>query len=155
LLDGAIKEPGAMASDSGTAWMGIEHDSITRRKHTDGVGSERGQRMGHRRHGTDNAEGRILGQRQSVLARHGIGAKNFDARDAVADDFELLDLVQKSADPGFLKLHLPQRLGLRDTDSPDALDRFAPFIEPASLKFALSTQRSGHGGANIAEQSVL
>jgi hypothetical protein len=85
--------------------------------------------MGHRRDGTDDTEGGVVGKDQTVVARDVIRAQVVDARHLGNGFTQLGDLVVEPADLGLFELEPSQLLGLADADLADALDSFAAVFE--------------------------
>ena len=59
--------------------MRVENGRVARGNHADGVAGQRGQRVGHRRHGADDAEGGVLDDGQAVIAAEDLAAQELDA----------------------------------------------------------------------------
>ena len=81
--------------------------------------------MSHGSNRTDDAERRVLGDAQPVIATHGIGSHELNTGDEL-DDFELLDLVIEPPDLGLLEFECAEFLSLLITDLADALDGLRP-----------------------------
>src|SRR5262249_37749926 len=120
-VDCLIEKPSAVACDLGATRMWITHQGIARSEDIDGITGQGWKRMGYRCDDADHAKRGEFLQRNAIFTAEGFGAKELHARRLFAGHDQLINLVFKAADLGFLKLLQAQLLGFTNANSADAV----------------------------------
>src|SRR6266851_7627127 len=119
-----VKKLHAVPSDAGAARMSVENHRVTSRHHGYSVAGQSRERMCHGGHCSNDAEGSIFRQRETVFAAASIGPQELNAGCSLAGDDQLLDLVLEPADLSFVHFFPTQRLRLIDANAADAVHGF-------------------------------
>ena len=125
--------------------MGVEDDGVAGGEHADGVAGQGGQAVGDGRDRAYDAEGRVVGEGDAVIAGVAFGAQVLDAGDGGNGVTQLGDLVVEAADLGFLKFSAAEFLGVFDADLADAGDGPGAVFEGAGTEDAEGGLGRAHG----------
>ena len=92
-VNSLIETTNAFSRDFRRVRMRVENDGVSSRDHIDRVVGDRRQRVGARRNRADNAKGRVLYYRKTVVAAKNLRAQRFDALRVVTNVQKLVNLV--------------------------------------------------------------
>ena len=82
------------------AGVHVEDDAVARREHGDSIADDRGGRIGCRCDGADHTIGRVLGERQAIVAGDGLRLEHLRPAGLTCDQAVLDQLVLDAAEPG-------------------------------------------------------
>ena len=106
-----------------TTGVRVEDHRVSGGDNVNDVSAQRGNRVRHGQHSTDDAERRVLFHRDPVIAAHAARLEPLDTRHEL-HNFELRNLVFESADLGLIKLELAPDLRVSSAEVFDNLDDF-------------------------------